>query len=229
MSVRQGTPKRKRHGGRCQRQAARCAAASRVAGARPTAVVPGHLAGGRAPPARPTPDPRAAGLLEEARRCGARRRERRCPGGGVAASRRGRRPPSAARCGQDACAVRGAAPHRSARSCGHGRRHERRLRRAAEAEPGDKGRAAAMGERLRAQPAAPAGPSPSAAASCSLLGGLRRTASTPRARRSATAAAGGTAPAAATPGAAAAQHGSPAKKCRLRRRVDSGRRHRPRK
>lgn len=50
------------------------------------------------------------GRLAGARRCGARRRERaRCPGGGVAASpaRAAAAPVSAARCGQDACAVRG--------------------------------------------------------------------------------------------------------------------------
>lgn len=83
-----------------------------------------------------------------------------------------------------------------------------------------------MGEQLRAQPAAPAGPPP-AAASCSLLGGLLQNGFHP----SGPPLGSGEPPhpLLLRPEPPPLSHGSPAKKCRLRRRLDSGRRHRPRK
>ncbi|XP_074663572.1 pantothenate kinase 1-like [Strix aluco] len=84
-----------------------------------------------------------------------------------------------------------------------------------------------MGEPLRAQPAAPAGP-PSPAASCSLLGGLLQNGFHPPSQPLSH---GGCEeaphPLLLRPELPPLSHGSAAKKCRLRRRVDSGRRHRP--
>uniref|UniRef100_A0A669R072 Uncharacterized protein n=1 Tax=Phasianus colchicus TaxID=9054 RepID=A0A669R072_PHACC len=102
--------------------------------------------------------------------------------------------------------------------------------RSAGAEPGDKGErdaAVAMGEQLRAQPAAATGAPP--AASCSLRGGLLHNGFHPAGP---TLSNGGCGEAPHSlllrPEPPPLGHGSPAKKCRLRRRMDSGRRHRPR-
>lgn len=90
-----------------------------------------------------------------------------------------------------------------------------------------------MGEQLRAQPAAPAGgpPPPAAAASsCSLLGGLLQNGFHPASQPLSNGGCGEAPhPLLLRPELPPLGHGSPAKKCRLRRRMDSGRRHRPRK
>lgn len=87
-----------------------------------------------------------------------------------------------------------------------------------------------MGEQLRAQPAASAGPPPPAAASCSLLGGLLQNGFHPSGPPLSNGGCGEPPhPLLLRPELPPLSHGSPAKKCRLRRRVDSGRRHRPRK
>ncbi|XP_069652685.1 pantothenate kinase 1 isoform X2 [Haliaeetus albicilla] len=83
-----------------------------------------------------------------------------------------------------------------------------------------------MGEQLRAQPAAPAGPPP--AASCSLLGGLLQNGFHPASQPLSNGGCGEAPhPLLLRPELPPLGHGSPAKKCRLRRRMDSGRRHRP--
>ncbi|KAK4820850.1 hypothetical protein QYF61_007855 [Mycteria americana] len=85
-----------------------------------------------------------------------------------------------------------------------------------------------MGEQLRAQPAAPAGPPPPAAASCSLLGGLLQNGFHPSSQPLSNGGCGEAShPLLLRPELPPLSHGSPAKKCRLRRRMDSGRRHRP--
>lgn len=88
-----------------------------------------------------------------------------------------------------------------------------------------------MGEQLRAQPAAPAGgPPPPAASSCSLLGGLLQNGFHPASQPLSNGGCGEAPhPLLLRPELPPLGHGSPAKKCRLRRRMDSGRRHRPRK
>lgn len=190
----------------------------------------GQLAGARAPPARPGALP---GPLAEARRCGARHRERaRCPGGGgrrVPGEGGGR--PSAARCGQDACAVRGGGrriPALGAAGTGAGMSGGFAAPSRTWAER-QRGKPAAMGEQLRAQPAAPGGPPP-AAASCSLLGGLLQNGFHPSGPPLSNGSCGEPPhPLLLRPELPPLSHGSPAKKCRLRRRLDSGRRHRPRK
>ncbi|KAM9610527.1 pantothenate kinase 1 isoform 3-T3 [Morphnus guianensis] len=85
-----------------------------------------------------------------------------------------------------------------------------------------------MGEQLRAQPAAPAGPPPPPAASCSLLGGLLQNGFHPASQPLSNGGCGEAPhPLLLRPELPPLGHGSPAKKCRLRRRMDSGRRHRP--
>ncbi|XP_074882134.1 pantothenate kinase 1 isoform X2 [Buteo buteo] len=84
-----------------------------------------------------------------------------------------------------------------------------------------------MGEQLRAQAAAPAGPPPPAA-SCSLLGGLLQNGFHPASQPLSNGGCGEAPhPLLLRPELPPLGHGSPAKKCRLRRRMDSGRRHRP--
>jgi len=85
-----------------------------------------------------------------------------------------------------------------------------------------------MGEQLRAQPAAATGAPP--AASCSLRGGLLHNGFHPAGPTLSNGGCGEAPhPLLLRPEPPPLGHGSPAKKCRLRRRMDSGRRHRPRK
>lgn len=81
-----------------------------------------------------------------------------------------------------------------------------------------------MGEQLRAQPAAAA-----AASSCSRLGGLLHAGRPPPGQPLANGGCGEAPHPLLLRTEPPSCHGSPAKKCRLRRRRDSGRRHRPRK
>lgn len=206
MSVRQGTPERKGHRGRCQGQRAQCAPASRGAEPGHPAVVPGAACGDRAR----TPAPaRSRGRWRRPAGAGAAPGARTLPGrGGSPRPRRGRRPPlcSALRAGRLRRAG-GRAPHPSAPSCGHGRRHERRLRRTQpDLSRETKGRGCRHG---RAAPCPARRAGGAAAARRRLLLAARRAAAErlpplgPAAQQRRLR--GGAAPAAATPGAAATQ------------------------